>query len=240
MPTADLVGAPERPHGGLGEVRERVLARAAPPARAAGGHRRALQRRHGRAAHAPPGAAGRPLAARLLAIRDRIALSGRGHDRVLRVARTIADLEGRELVAETRRRRGALLPARRAGSGSARDVRQLRRLSAPRLPDRSSRPAHRGTSRPGAPRRTGLLALPEEELIAAAAGRQVERALAFLDALRRGRRARAARRSRQRSWPCVPFAALSATAPRPAGPAGGPVRMRRRRMCSTSLARSRP
>jgi magnesium chelatase family protein len=41
-----------------------------------------------------------PLAARLLSIRDRIALSGRGHDRVLRVARTIADLDGRELVAE--------------------------------------------------------------------------------------------------------------------------------------------
>jgi magnesium chelatase family protein len=40
------------------------------------------------------------LAARLLAIRDRISLSGRGHDRVLRVARTIADLEGRELLVE--------------------------------------------------------------------------------------------------------------------------------------------
>jgi magnesium chelatase family protein len=40
------------------------------------------------------------LAARLLAIRDRIPLSGRGHDRVLRVARTIADLEGRELLGE--------------------------------------------------------------------------------------------------------------------------------------------
>jgi magnesium chelatase family protein len=38
------------------------------------------------------------LAGRLLALRDRIALSGRGHDRVLRVARTIADLEGRELL----------------------------------------------------------------------------------------------------------------------------------------------
>jgi magnesium chelatase family protein len=40
------------------------------------------------------------LAARLVAIRDRFPLSGRGHDRVLRVARTIADLDGRELLAE--------------------------------------------------------------------------------------------------------------------------------------------
>jgi magnesium chelatase family protein len=40
-----------------------------------------------------------PLTARLLAIRDRVSLSGRGHDRVLRVARTIADLSEREHVA---------------------------------------------------------------------------------------------------------------------------------------------
>jgi magnesium chelatase family protein len=40
------------------------------------------------------------LSVRLLAIRDRVALSGRGHDRVLRVARTIADLDSRERVAE--------------------------------------------------------------------------------------------------------------------------------------------
>ena len=44
------------------------------------------------------GALDDPLTARMLDARERLKLSGRGHDRVLRVARTIADLDGREAV----------------------------------------------------------------------------------------------------------------------------------------------
>jgi magnesium chelatase family protein len=41
------------------------------------------------------------LTERMLAARDRLALSGRGHDRVLRVARTIADLDEREALRQS-------------------------------------------------------------------------------------------------------------------------------------------
>jgi magnesium chelatase family protein len=40
------------------------------------------------------------LTARMVTARDRLALSGRAHDRVLRVARTISDLDGRARVRE--------------------------------------------------------------------------------------------------------------------------------------------
>jgi len=44
---------------------------------------------------------GEALTARMLQARHRLSLSGRGHDRVLRVARTIADLNGRETLEES-------------------------------------------------------------------------------------------------------------------------------------------
>ena len=97
VPAADLVGGEERGTR-LGRGSRARDGRAAAAAGAARWHRRACATatwtggsRAGRCrwtARSPRACS---------AIRDRIALSGRGHDRVLRVARTIADLEGREL-----------------------------------------------------------------------------------------------------------------------------------------------
>ena len=100
VPTQQLVGNASEGGTTSTEVRDRVV----------GARRRQLARLAGTGALCNGDMDGRltrrqiplepELAARLLAIRDRVALSGRGHDRVLRVARTIADLEGREQVAE--------------------------------------------------------------------------------------------------------------------------------------------
>jgi magnesium chelatase family protein len=101
VPMADLVGAPDARTATSSEVRERVLlARRRQLARLAGTGALCNGDMEGRLTRRQVPLDG-SLATRLLAIRDRIALSGRGHDRVLRVARTIADLEGRELVAQT-------------------------------------------------------------------------------------------------------------------------------------------
>jgi magnesium chelatase family protein len=101
VPTADLVGAPDEQRTASGDIRARVLgARNRQLARLAGTGMLCNGDMNGRLTRrqVPLDAA---LAARLLSIRDRISLSGRGYDRVLRVARTIADLEGRDAVAET-------------------------------------------------------------------------------------------------------------------------------------------
>ena len=100
VPTEQLVGDPSEQRAPSSEVRERVMT----------ARRRQLVRLAGTGALCNGDMDGRltrrqvPLepeaSTRLLAVRDRVALSGRGHDRVLRVARTIADLEGRERVAE--------------------------------------------------------------------------------------------------------------------------------------------
>jgi magnesium chelatase family protein len=100
VPAAELVNGSTEGRSSSTEVRDRVAA----------ARRRQLARLAGTGALCNGDMDGRltrrqvpldaRLAARLLAIRDRIALSGRGHDRVLRVARTIADLDGRDQVSE--------------------------------------------------------------------------------------------------------------------------------------------
>jgi magnesium chelatase family protein len=101
VPTADLVADPGGRRTLSSDVRERVVA----------ARRRQLGRLAGTAVLCNGDMDGRltrrqvpldaALEARLLGLHDRIALSGRGHDRVLRVARTIADLGARETVAES-------------------------------------------------------------------------------------------------------------------------------------------
>jgi magnesium chelatase family protein len=101
VPAVQLVGGPHEVRTSSADVRERVVAaRMRQLARMAGTGVLCNGDMDGRLTRrqVPLGAA---LAARLLAVRDRIPLSGRGHDRVLRVARTIADLEGRDLLAES-------------------------------------------------------------------------------------------------------------------------------------------
>jgi magnesium chelatase family protein len=100
VPAVELVGAPSERRVHSSEVRARVVsARQRQLVRLAGTGVWCNGDMDGRLTRAqvPLDAT---LAARLLAVRERITLSGRGHDRVLRVARTIADLHGRELLTE--------------------------------------------------------------------------------------------------------------------------------------------
>jgi magnesium chelatase family protein len=100
VPTTELVDGSETGRTGSAEVRNRVVrSRQRQLARLAGTGALCNGDMDGRLTRRQvPLDAG--LAARLVEVRDRIPLSGRGHDRVLRVARTIADLDGRDGVVE--------------------------------------------------------------------------------------------------------------------------------------------
>jgi magnesium chelatase family protein len=98
VPALELVGSGHGPRPSSPQIRERVIA--------------ARERQHARLADTGALCNGdmdgrltrrkvrldAAVTAGVLAARDRLSLSGRGHDRVLRVARTIGDLDGREQI----------------------------------------------------------------------------------------------------------------------------------------------
>jgi magnesium chelatase family protein len=101
VPPGELVGAGDPARVGSHAVRARVIAaRGRQLARLAGTGVLCNGDMDGRLTRREVPLGG-PLAERLLAVRGRIPLSGRGHDRVLRVARTIADLDGRDDLVES-------------------------------------------------------------------------------------------------------------------------------------------
>jgi magnesium chelatase family protein len=98
VPTLQLVGSEERPRQGSAEVRERVIrARERQRARLGGTGALCNGDMDGRLTRRKV-QLDAALTAGILAARERLNLSGRGHDRVLRVARTIADLDGRSQI----------------------------------------------------------------------------------------------------------------------------------------------
>jgi magnesium chelatase family protein len=101
VPTLDLVGSERGAARGSAEVRERVMAaRERQRARLAGTGALCNGDMDGRLTRRKV-QLDAALTAGLLAARDRLGLSGRGHDRILRVARTIADLDGRQHLRDT-------------------------------------------------------------------------------------------------------------------------------------------
>jgi magnesium chelatase family protein len=101
VPAMVLVGGIDEHREGSAEVRARVLAaRKRQLARLAGTGVLCNGDMDGRLTRRQVPLHGE-LADRVVAVRGRVPLSGRGHDRVLRVARTIADLEGRDELVES-------------------------------------------------------------------------------------------------------------------------------------------
>ena len=163
--------------------RARARRRTGPPARRSAAVRaRVLAARERQARGSPARGAlcnardGRPLtrrasvrarrrrARRLLRAGTRALLSGRGHDRVLRVARTIADLAARDEVAADDLDE-ALGYRRRAVEPDGGVTRACDACLRARPPRRPARAADRGHARRAAPRGgAGLLALAEDDL----------------------------------------------------------------------------
>ena len=99
VPLLDLVGARTTPEASSAEIRERVVAARARQLARLRGTRFACNAELDAPTIRQLVELHADLQERILGSTDRPALSGRGHDRVLRVARTIADLEGCERVA---------------------------------------------------------------------------------------------------------------------------------------------
>ena len=208
-----------------GRPRSRGRLRGA-PARAARGHRGALQRRHGRATHPPAGSAGRERSRRG-SLRSATGSRSAGEGTTACCAsRGRSPTSTAASCSLTRDLDEALSYRLDTGSEWRRD---RTRAATPASGARSSsRSWPRGSpdcwaAATGGPR--GLLGLPSDDLLARGGGRRVGEAVAFLDSLDVG-----SERLRLTEGgvhaPVRPLAALPAASARSDGPAGGAVRRR--------------